>query len=294
MNKKPKTKSSSQDHVRHADLPMKRLLSDPVVFADVVNFTLYGGADVVKSENLQSRSTEKVMVEFKDSKQKETHKFRDILKEVVIKDDGKICYLLIGVENQLGVCDFMIARAMVYDGLDYMAMTSDATMITLTIVISYSPIEWNAECTLHGFLRKRGVSERMIRMVPNYFYHILDLSSIDKQKRELMKSTIKGVTTFVRMAKDGILFKDYLNSEDYNEMSQAGKDSIWAIRETHMDKFKQFENECRKEGRLEGRAEGNREATQRNIESIMSNFNLSRDKAMDSLNIPASERYQYK
>ena len=51
--------------------------------------------------------------------------------------------------------------------------------------------------------------------------------------------------------------------------------------------------EAREEGRLEGRLEAREEERVFSIQSIMANFNVSMEKAMDALQIPVAERAKY-
>lgn len=121
------------------DAAGKKYFSDPKRFADVVNFCIFGGRQVVLSENLwEMDTTEIVMLDLigaeKDQEERPNkkrkklpreeyavQKKRDLLKEAVIKHDGHYKYVLIGIENQTDIYYAMPARNLVYDSLHYLS-----------------------------------------------------------------------------------------------------------------------------------------------------------------------------
>lgn len=56
---------------------------------------------------------------FVDGKSLTVQKFRDVLKECILKQDEHYTYLLLGIENQTDVHYAMPVKNMVYDALNY-------------------------------------------------------------------------------------------------------------------------------------------------------------------------------
>ena len=99
-----------------ADVVTKEYMQDEEVFADVFNYYLYKGKTVLTSSGLKEMDTTEV-VSVGQKKQETTQKYRDVLKSAVIKKDGKISYMLFGIENQKEVHYAMPVRNMIYDSL---------------------------------------------------------------------------------------------------------------------------------------------------------------------------------
>ena len=102
------------------DLLAKKYMSDNEKFADVFNYYLYNGKQVIKSEDLKEESISEIALPYSE-KYKNTfvEKYRDIIKKCVIKSDHHYTYFLFGIENQSEVHYAMPVRNMLYDALNY-------------------------------------------------------------------------------------------------------------------------------------------------------------------------------
>ena len=76
-------------------------------FADAVNLAVFGGRPVVHPEDLRELDTAEIAIPAGTAKYNDKkdflQKFRDVLKEAVIKTDDRVTYVLIGVENQKSI-----------------------------------------------------------------------------------------------------------------------------------------------------------------------------------------------
>lgn len=103
-----------------ADAAAKECFSDNVRFADLCNAVLFAGEQVVKAERLTEQdSTEVLSILGEDPKQIHVQKWRDLLKNAVVKKDDHVCFVLFGVEAQTSVHYAMPVRNMIYDALNY-------------------------------------------------------------------------------------------------------------------------------------------------------------------------------
>ena len=103
-----------------ADAAAKECFSDNVRFADLCNAVLFAGEQVVKAEHLTEQdSTEVLSIFGEDSQQIHVQKWRDLLKNAVVKKDDHVCFVLFGVEAQTSVHYAMPVRNMIYDALNY-------------------------------------------------------------------------------------------------------------------------------------------------------------------------------
>jgi hypothetical protein len=100
-------------------------MSDKKNFADIWNYYIHGGRQVIKPEDLVDKDPveEAVMKKFKTIVT--AQKYRDILKGVTIKSDGRRVYAILGIENQSDIHYAMPVRNSLYDALDYAAQVTE-------------------------------------------------------------------------------------------------------------------------------------------------------------------------
>ena len=99
-------------------------MSDNERFADVFNYFIYGGKQIIKPENLTEADVTESSV-MKDSKGIVTNKkIRDLLKNLTVKRDKNAVYAILGIENQSLIHYAMPVRALVYDALNYDSQVS--------------------------------------------------------------------------------------------------------------------------------------------------------------------------
>lgn len=71
--------------MREKSIMSRRFISQNEVFADIFNYHLYQGKQVIKEDDLEERDSTEVAVLIQDEKAYAVEKIRDILKECVIK-----------------------------------------------------------------------------------------------------------------------------------------------------------------------------------------------------------------
>lgn len=83
------------------DSVTKEYMSSNRRFADVYNYFLYGGKQVIAEEDLREQDTTELFnLLDKSGTMTANQQFRDVLKQTVVKTDGQLYYLLMGIENQ--------------------------------------------------------------------------------------------------------------------------------------------------------------------------------------------------
>ena len=85
------------------------------VFADIVNYLLYEGEKKIRPDDLRELDGEELLVEEK----KVLQRFRDVVKQVTVRQNEEAIYMIIGLENQTQVHYAMPVRTMVYDAMHY-------------------------------------------------------------------------------------------------------------------------------------------------------------------------------
>ena len=285
------------DDRRTVDSALKTLLQNKEVFASAVNYALYKGEEVVKSESLTEQNPEKIYEEIKEPNIRITvSKRRDILMESVIKEDESAEYMVIGVENQLHIDYSMFARAMLYDSLDYLSKNRREHKGVVTIVIYYGKKPWTAPRSVHEYLRRGGMSEEKIKKFPNYFYYLISLSELTKKNQKLIGNELGTISSFLRLEKEHREVEDFIESKEYNELSTEGQNAIMAIEGDNgmeRDPIRKYGDMREEKGIELGKQEGVVSGVAKSLISLMKRMNLTEKQAMDTLDIPQSERAMY-
>ena len=103
-----------------ADTVTKDYVKDAGVFADIFNYYIYGGRQVILPEQLTERDSTKIALPYgADGAVVPVQKFRDVQKLYAAMTDGKMEYVLYGAENQAEIHYAMPVKNNLYDALEY-------------------------------------------------------------------------------------------------------------------------------------------------------------------------------
>ncbi len=103
-----------------ADTITKDYVKDADVFADIFNYYIYGGRQVILPEQLTERDSTKIALPYgADGAVVPVQKFRDVQKLYAAMTDGKMEYVLYGAENQAEIHYAMAVKNNLYDALEY-------------------------------------------------------------------------------------------------------------------------------------------------------------------------------
>ncbi len=110
-----------------ADTITKDHVKDAGVFADIFNYYIYGGRQVILPEQLTERDSTKIALPYgADGAVVPVQKFRDVQKLYAAMTDGKIEYVLYGAENQAEIHYAMAVKNNLYDALEYAGQVEEA------------------------------------------------------------------------------------------------------------------------------------------------------------------------
>ena len=110
-----------------ADTVTKAYVKDAGVFADIFNYYIYGGRQVILPEQLTERDSTKIALPYgADGAVVPVQKFRDVQKLYAAMTDGKIEYVLYGAENQAEIHYAMPVKNNLYDALEYAGQVEEA------------------------------------------------------------------------------------------------------------------------------------------------------------------------
>ena len=74
----------------------KRYMQDNARFADICNFFLFDGQQIIKPENLVEKDITELALPKDFERVKAVEKFRDVLRGCCVKTAGDVTYLVIG------------------------------------------------------------------------------------------------------------------------------------------------------------------------------------------------------
>ena len=110
-----------------ADTITKDYVKDVGVFADIFNYYIYGGRQVILPEQLTERDTTKIALPYgADGAAVPVQKFRDVQKLYAAMTDGKMEYVLYGAKSQAEIHYAMAVKNNLYDALEYAGQVEEA------------------------------------------------------------------------------------------------------------------------------------------------------------------------
>jgi len=192
------------------DLGIKEYLSVNRRFADVCNYYIYGGRQVIQSEDLEDVNPEEIF----RVNGKEEEKIRDIIKKSEAKRFGENTFVLLCIENEVVPSDVLPVRFALneyinYDkqikkiadynhkhGLikseDYISgfRREDFIAPVVTIVLYLGTESWDRRTELHELFK---VKDRHVRKLVNNYKinllepHMMEADDFDKLETEVRK-----------------------------------------------------------------------------------------------------------
>lgn len=201
----------------------KKYMQNNARFADVCNFYLFDGKQIIKPEDLMEKDVTELTVPKKLKNAAAVEKIRDILKGCCVKTAKGVTYLVIGIENQADTHYAMVVRNMLYDALNYSSQVEAYAkehrqkkdisgaeflsgfakndmlhpVVTLTIFWNYG--KWNGARSLHEMFRVQDKS--ILDYVSDYKLNLIVPEEI--KDFEKFKTEMGPVLEFISDASDG-------------------------------------------------------------------------------------------
>ena len=228
------------DNIGAADAVTKAYIRKNEVFADAFNYFMYGGEQKIQPEQLRELDTteiamllnEKDTKDRKASKTENLQKYRDIMKEAAIMEDGEAAYVLLGIENQAEVHYAMPVRNMLYDAMQYNQQVADIAAMhkeqkggkgqrkrkvsngeflsgfykddklipVITLVLFFNAGEWDGPRSLFDMLdMSNPVLEKYAQ---DYKLHIISPEQISDSDLEKLSSSLREVMGCIKYSND--------------------------------------------------------------------------------------------
>ena len=223
------------------DIEAKDYLSNPAIFDYAFNFYIYKGEQRIAISDLRDIDTGEIVVPYGLGAKEPMQKSRDILKLWAAKQDGKIIYIVLGVEQQSQVHYAMPVRNMLYDAMQYahqvkraqqsyreqageIAMNSaeflsgfrkeDRLMPVITLVVLFDTAEWDGPLSIHDMLSTD--DPEILRLVPNYTIHLLAPNQLDEPEFDKFHTGLGTAMHCIKHLNDGNA--DWLKTERFKRV----------------------------------------------------------------------------
>ena len=222
-----------------ADTATTSFMRQHHVFADAFNFFLYQGYPVIDPGQLRDLDpAELVMPYGADQKSEPVQKYRDILKGLAAMEDGKMAYILLGIENQTHVHYAAPVKGMLYDALQYARQVEqtgrkhrenkgyqgrgsgeflagfykeDKLLPVITLFISFSPEKWDGPRSLAEMVGVK--DEAVFARMPDYHINLVSPAEIEKNEFERFHSSLGDVLEFIKYSCDKKKLMEWLHEE---------------------------------------------------------------------------------
>ena len=318
-----------------ADMVTKEYMRENAVFADAFNYLIYNGKKVIDPAKLKEIDPTEIALPFGDEekagedkkgKVQETEwssvkngsvrkktagragkktdavqKYRDILKSAVIKQDEKMSYVLLGIENQTDVHYAMPVRNAIYGALQYGRQVADIAAEhrrnkkdftgksngeylsgflkedcikpVITLVIHFGAEEWDGPLSLHEMMSTRDME--LLSFVENYRIHLIDPAKLTEEQLDQFSTSLKEVMGYIKYSKNKEQLLKFLQTDTHRSIEMNAVRVIKTITNTPIEVSEEEEEiemckaiedliaESEARGRAEGEVRGRAEGETR-------------------------------
>lgn len=259
-------KYQKEGGVLKKDTVTKDFISDNSVFADIFNYYIYGGEQVIKPGELVERDPTEIAVPYgSDGAAVPVQKFRDVQKLCSARTDGKLCYVLYGAEAQSEIHYAMAVKNNLYDALDYAGQVEEAAkshkrdmknkdsskkkkpspaeflsgfwkedrlVPSVTVTVYFGCGKWDGPLSLFDMMDIK--DKRVLACLDNYHVHLVAPSQMPDSEIMKFQTGMREVMLFIKYSKDrekllGIL-ED--NKTRFQELCRRAADVIEAVTNT--------------------------------------------------------------
>ena len=248
-----------------ADTITKDYMSDTAIFADVFNYYIYGGEQIIQAEQLIERDSTKITLPYgADGVVVPVQKFRDVQKLYAAMTDGNLGYVLYGIEAQSEIHYAAAVKNNLYDAMEYAGQVEEAArshrramkqadamqkkpnageflsgfwkedrlIPSVTVMLYFSPDVWDGPLSLFDMMEVK--DSRIFSFLDNY--HVRLIAPAQMTDEEIMKfqSSLREVIFFIKYSKDRKNLDRILkkNEKRFRKVERRAADVIEAITHT--------------------------------------------------------------
>lgn len=247
------------------DTITKDYLSDTTVFADVFNYYIHDGEQVIRPEQLEERDPTAIVLPYgADGASVPVQKFRDVQKLYTAMTDGDIEYILYGIESQANVHYAAPVKNNLYDAIEYASQVeesakshrsamknskeegaeqqkpssgeflsgfwkTDRLIPSVTLMIHFSPENWDGPMSLFDMMEIR--DKRILPFLNNYRINLISPAQMNDEEIMKFQSSLREVLLFIKYSKDKESLNRIVkaNENRFREVERRAADVIKAV-----------------------------------------------------------------
>ena len=244
-----------------ADAITKDYLSDTTIFADVFNYYIYGGEQVILPEQLEERDPTEIALPYgSDGATTPIQKFRDVQKLYTAMTDGDIEYILYGIESQANVHYAAPVKNTLYDVIEYASQVeesarshrkamkqnpgqekpssdeflsgfwkTDRLIPSITVMLYFGADKWDGPLSLFDMLDVK--NPEILSFLDNYRVKLIAPAQMPDEEIMKFQSSLREVLLFIKYSKDKENLNRILKANEirFREVERRAADVIKAI-----------------------------------------------------------------
>jgi len=301
------------------DTVTKDYIKQNTIFADAFNYYIYGGQQRIMPKQLRELDAAETIVPYgADDAGEPEQVYRDVMKSMVAMKDERAAYLLLGIESQGEVNYAMPVKNLVYDAINYARQVQkaasshreakdskghskgeflsgfykeDRLIPVITLVILFSPDEWDGPTSLHEMLNIE--DEHILSLLPDYQIHLITPYGLSKDELNKFHSSLREVLTFIKYSKDKGKMEEAvrdnfkkLRKEEINVLNYCANVNLkLPPGEEEVDVCKAWEDM-----KQETAAKAEERTLLEALRNIIEGFHVTAEKAMEVLKVPEAKQ----
>ena len=200
---------------KEKDRAAKNFFSDPKIFSEFVNLSLFNGEERIKAEDLREIDPVNSTV---FTKNKSLEVLVDNLYDSTVKESDENVYAIIGLESQAYSDKHMVIRAgiaslLIYDNQIATIKEGEKLKPVYIIVFNMLDRKWSNATDLRKLLSDEAIKVFGYPLV-NAGYYVLDPHELKGEKLNKISKPLKLVLNIIKNQGDKNALLSYINSEE--------------------------------------------------------------------------------
>ena len=277
---------------KEKDRAAKNFFSDPKIFSEFVNLSLFNGEERIKAEDLREIDPVNSTV---FTKNKSLEVLVDNLYDSTVKESDENVYAIIGLESQAYSDKHMVIRAgiaslLIYDNQIATIKEGEKLKPVYIIVFNMLDRKWSNATDLRKLLSDEAIKVFGYPLV-NAGYYVLDPHELKGEKINKISKPLKLVLNIIKNQGDKKELLSYINSEEaFKNLDYKTAKLLETIMKVDIPNDGGY-NMCKaiedikNDGKLEGLLEGKREGLREGLYELTRDGIITKEIAANKLNI---------
>ena len=277
---------------KEKDRAAKNFFSDPKIFSEFVNLSLFNGEERIKAEDLREIDPVNSTV---FTKNKSLEVLVDNLYDSTVKESDENVYAIIGLESQAYSDKHMVIRAgiaslLIYDNQIATIKEGEKLKPVYIIVFNMLDRKWSNATDLRKLLSDEAIKVFGYPLV-NAGYYVLDPHELKGEKINKISKPLKLVLNIIKNQRDKKELLSYINSEEaFKNLDYKTAKLLETIMKVDIPNDGGY-NMCKaiedikNDGKLEGKREGILEGEVKTLYELTRDGIITKETAASKLNI---------